>query len=58
MSKFSLARVVETTAEGIAEAAAAAAVDEVGEITLEPKGALENVSSQQKKIRNACQKCT
>ena len=44
MSKFSLARVVGVTAEGSADAAvapAAAAVDEVGEITLEQKGALE-----------------
>ena len=44
MSKFSLARVVGVTAEGSADAAvapaAAAAVDEVGEITLEQKGAL------------------
>ena len=41
MSKFSLASAVGTTAEGIADAAAAAAEDEVGEITLEPNGALE-----------------
>ena len=45
MSKFSLARAVGVTAEGSADAAvapaAAAAVDEVGEITLEQKGALE-----------------
>ena len=45
MSKFSLARAVWVTAEGSADAAvapaAAAAVDEVGEITLEQKGALE-----------------
>ena len=44
MSKFSLARAVGVTAEGSADAAvapaAAAAVDEVGEITLEQKGAL------------------
>ena len=39
MSKFSLARAVGTAAEGIADAAAAE--DEVGEITFEPKGALE-----------------
>ena len=45
MSKFSLARAVGTTAEGIADAAAAAAAaeDEVGEITLEPKGALQKM---------------
>ena len=44
MSKFSLARAVGTTAEGMADAvAAAAAEDEVGEITLEPKGALQKM---------------
>ena len=51
MSKFSLARVVGVTAEGSADAAvapAAAAVDEVGEITLEQKGALEKERNEWK----------
>ena len=51
MSKFSLARAVGTAAEGIADAAAAE--DEVGEITFEPKGALEKSLSRMRLLVRA-----